>query len=107
MKTLGERIKQLRKKKEFTLEDLSQRVGYSKQYLSDLENGRRTGSEEALQTIGKILGDNSLPKRCPSLIAKSLRSTSPSRLKLVWFILSTTDTNIAKILSFLSGEKEE
>lgn len=53
--TLGERIKILRKNKNMTLRDLSQKVDISISFLSDIENDRSKPSLERLGDIAKAL----------------------------------------------------
>lgn len=50
------RIKEHRKRRGWTLDQLADVVGTSKGYLSDLERGNRTGGVEMLQAIAQALG---------------------------------------------------
>lgn len=52
---IGERIRNFRQKKKFTLRELSQATGLSISFLSDIENGRRLPSLENLSKIAKAL----------------------------------------------------
>lgn len=52
------RLKQLRKAKGLTLEQLAQLVGSSKSYMSDLERGTKQGSVEMLRKLSAVLGIN-------------------------------------------------
>lgn len=49
------RIREHRKKRGWTLDQLADEVGTSKGYLSDLETGKRTGGIEMLRTIARAL----------------------------------------------------
>lgn len=49
-------IRVLREWKDMTQLYLSSKTGLSQSYLSDLENGRRTGSAETLSVIARVLG---------------------------------------------------
>lgn len=51
--TLGQRLRFLRKKNQFTLKDLSQLADLSIPYLSDVERGAVNPSVETLQKIAK------------------------------------------------------
>ena len=53
---LGMRIAYLRRKKNVSQLELSVRSGVSKNYISDLENGRRNPTIEVLQKIANGLG---------------------------------------------------
>ncbi len=53
---LGMRIAYLRRKKNISQLELSVRSGIGKNYISDLENGRRNPTIEVLQKIANGLG---------------------------------------------------
>lgn len=50
------RIREHRKKRGWTLDQLADEVGTSKGYLSDLETGKRTGGVDMIRTIAQALG---------------------------------------------------
>lgn len=52
---LGERIRQLRQEKKLTLEKLAYESGFSKGYLSDIENGKKLPSIQFLQRLADEL----------------------------------------------------
>lgn len=49
------RIREHRKRRGLTLDELAELVGMSKGYLSDLETGKRTGGLEMLRLIAQAL----------------------------------------------------
>ncbi|WP_274648623.1 helix-turn-helix domain-containing protein [Paenibacillus humicola] len=54
---IGERIKVLRKKKNLSLTELSERAGVAKSYLSSIERGiQQNPSIQFLEKIGVVLG---------------------------------------------------
>lgn len=55
MDTVGDRIRKLRQDKRFTLDQLSERTGISKGFLSDAENGNRNVSSQNLLKIANEL----------------------------------------------------
>lgn len=55
MTTIGSRIKKLRKQQNLTLKELSEKVGISISFLSDIENGRSNPSLERLKQLAKAL----------------------------------------------------
>lgn len=55
MDTVGERIRKLRQDKRLTLDQLSERTGISKGFLSDAENGNRNVSSQNLLKIANEL----------------------------------------------------
>ena len=55
--TLGNKVRELRKKKGLTLEELANAIGSGKSYIWELENkGVKRPSAEKLNEIAKILG---------------------------------------------------
>jgi transcriptional regulator with XRE-family HTH domain len=56
MAGIGERIKKRRLELEWTQEQLAQKAGISKSFLSDLENGKRSVGAENLLDIARALG---------------------------------------------------
>lgn len=52
---VGSRIKKLRKQQSLTLRELSDKVGISISFLSDIENGRSNPSLERLKQLAKVL----------------------------------------------------
>src|SRR2546422_665447 len=52
----GERIKNRRLEMKLTQDELAQKVGISKGFLSDLENGKRGVGAGTLLDIGRVLG---------------------------------------------------
>lgn len=52
------RIREIRKEKKMTLEQLAGKVNISIAYLSDIENGNRPGSAATIERIAAELGVN-------------------------------------------------
>lgn len=57
-KIIGLNIKEKRKKKELTQEKLADMTGLSRNYISDIENGRYTPSVESISKIAHCLDLN-------------------------------------------------
>jgi transcriptional regulator with XRE-family HTH domain len=55
-KTLGERIRELRRKEDFSLREFAKKLGVSAAFLSDVELGRRYPSDNKLAKIAHALG---------------------------------------------------
>src|SRR5438552_1464703 len=55
MKTLGQRIRELRETKDFSLRELAKKLEVSAAFLSDIELGRRFPSNDVLIKMAKIL----------------------------------------------------
>jgi transcriptional regulator with XRE-family HTH domain len=56
MKTLGEYIRELREKHDFSVRELAKKLKVSAPFLSDIELGRRHPSEEVLERLAAALG---------------------------------------------------
>ena len=55
MKTLGERIRELRMERDFSLRELARDLEVSAAFLSDIELGRRYPSDDLLSSIARRL----------------------------------------------------
>jgi len=55
MKTLGERIRELREQQDISVRELAKRIGVSAPFLSDVELGRRHPSPEVLDRLASLL----------------------------------------------------
>ena len=56
MKTLGQRIRELREEGDLSLRELGKRLSVSAAFLSDIELGRRYPSDKVLTKMAQILG---------------------------------------------------
>jgi DNA-binding XRE family transcriptional regulator len=54
-KSLGKKIQKIRKGKELTQEELSEKVGISRAYMGYIEQGRYSASLEVIEKIAKVL----------------------------------------------------
>jgi transcriptional regulator with XRE-family HTH domain len=82
IKTLGQRIRELREQKDISLRELAKWLRVSAAFLSDVELGRRYPSEEVLQKLADYLGTtaedlHSYDTRPPVEDIKRLASTDP------------------------------
>ena len=81
MVTIGEKIRQLRKKFGWTLDDLAQKSRVSKAYLSQIENGEsERPSAEILFNISTALGTSILDLLGKQIEVDSRVSTIPDNL---------------------------
>jgi len=84
MKTLGERIRELREEKDLSLREFAKKLGgLSAAFLSDIELGRRHPSEKVLADMARVLGTTveDLRKhdtRAPVEDIKRLATTNPA-----------------------------
>jgi len=82
MKTLGQRIRELREEKDLSLRDLAKKIEKSAAFLSDIELGRRYPSDEVFSDIARVLGTSlkdlrSHDTRAPVEEIKRLASSNP------------------------------
>jgi ribosome-binding protein aMBF1 (putative translation factor) len=70
----GEILRDERRDQDRTLDDVARRVGMSKQYLSEMERGRKEPSSEMLRSVCEALG---LPLE--NLLARGVRRLSAPR----------------------------
>lgn len=83
MKTLGERIRELREERDLSVRELAKRIRVSAPFLSDVELGRRHPSEDVLKTIASLLGTTiedlrQYDARPPVQELKRLAATNPA-----------------------------
>ena len=55
MKTLGERIRELREEKDISLREMATQIGVSAAFMSDVELGRRYPSDKHVQAVARVL----------------------------------------------------
>ena len=55
MKTLGQKIREIREEKDLSLRELAKKVEVSAAFLSDVELGRRYPSDKVLASIARVL----------------------------------------------------
>ena len=55
MKTLGQRIRELREEKDLSLREFAKKLNCSAPFISDIELGRRFPSDDVLEAMAKIL----------------------------------------------------
>ena len=55
MKTLGERIRELREARELSLREFASKVKVTPGFMSDIELGRRHPSDEKLEAMARVL----------------------------------------------------
>jgi transcriptional regulator with XRE-family HTH domain len=82
MKTLGQKIRELREERDLSLRDLAKRLGVTAAFLSDIELGRRYPSDKVLSDMAKALGTSlenlrSHDTRAPVEDLKRLASSNP------------------------------
>ena len=82
MKTLGQKIRELRQEKDISLRELAKKLDVTAAFLSDIELGRRFPSEKVLSAMAMALGTTvedlrSYDTRPPLEDIKRLASSDP------------------------------
>lgn len=83
MKTLGDRIRELRNKKDLSLRELARKLEISAAFLSDIELARRYPAPDGLRTMARELGTTvedlkSYDNRPPVQELRKMASTDPA-----------------------------
>lgn len=83
MKTLGERIRELREHRDLSVRELAKKIGVSAPFLSDVELGRRHPSNDVLTKIASALGTtadelNKFDTRAPLQELKRMATSDPA-----------------------------
>lgn len=55
MKTLGQKIRELRQERDLSLRELATRIGVSSAFMSDVELGRRNPSDKHMEAVAHVL----------------------------------------------------
>ncbi len=83
MKTLGDRIRELREHQDLSVRELARRIGVSAPFMSDVELGRRHPSGDVLEKIASVLATkagelNKYDTRAPLQELKRLATNDPA-----------------------------
>ncbi len=112
--TLGEKIRQLREKKDMSLRELAKKVGISAAFLSDIELGRRYPSDKYLSAIARALDTplDELKQYDTRPTMRDLRRMTISEPQFGFAFRQLIDKKISpqELLSFIeeqSGEQEQ
>ena len=106
--TLGEKIRELRNKEDFSLRELAEKIGISAPFLSDIELGKRFPSEEVLAILAKTLGTKVMDlrefdQRPPTEEIRNRISRDPAFGILLRKIVDDVPTK--KLQNFLNSKK--
>lgn len=111
MKILGQRIRELREAKDFSLREFAKKLGgLSAAFLSDVELGRRHPSEAVLADMARILETTvedlkQYDNRPPVDELKRLSSMNPA-FGFAFRKLVDKDVNPEKLMKFLNGQPD-
>ncbi|MFF5993535.1 helix-turn-helix transcriptional regulator [Lysinibacillus sp. KU-BSD001] len=114
MESVGERIKQARKDKGYTLAALGEKVSLTHGYLSNIENGNRQPSPEVLKSLAETLNipySELLYDAGYKALAKDVRLSEAvddfsDEIDIKSYVLAAQAINHAKDLHTLLEQKE-
>jgi transcriptional regulator with XRE-family HTH domain len=108
MKTLGERIRELREEHDWSLRELAKKLKVSAPFLSDIELGRRHPSEDVLARFASILETtvDDLKKHDARPPMQELKRIAASNPAMGFALRKMVDTDVSpeKLLSFLERQ---
>lgn len=107
MKTLGERIRELRDEHDLSVRELAKKIKVSAPFLSDVELGRRHPSEQVLERLASALHTSvvNLRKhdaRAPVQELKRMAATNPA-MGFALRRMVSEGVNSDELLEFLEG----
>jgi transcriptional regulator with XRE-family HTH domain len=111
MKTLGQRIRQLREEKDLSLREFAKKLGgLSAAFLSDVELGRRHPSDAVLAAMARALGTTvedlkEYDSRPPVEELKRLSSTDPT-FGFAFRKLVDKDVSAQELMKFLEKQPD-
>lgn len=110
MKTLGERIRELREAKDLSLRELAERLDVSAAFLSDIELGRRHPSEKVLVKLAAQLGTTPDDLRTfdtrPPVEEMKRRAAASPQYGMALRKMVDKDVNPQKLLDWVNKQKE-
>jgi transcriptional regulator with XRE-family HTH domain len=105
MKTLGERIRELREQHDWSVRELAKKLKVSAPFLSDVELGRRHPSDEVLVRVASVLGTtvDDLKKHDARPPVQELKRMAASNPAMGFALRKMVDTNVSpeELLNFL------
>src|SRR5438876_1134227 len=109
MKTLGERIRELREQHDLSVRELAKKVKVSAPFLSDVELGRRHPSGDVLKTIASALGTtlDELKKHDARPPLRELKRIAASNPAMGFALRKVVDEDVSpeELLEFLKHQR--
>ena len=75
MKTLGEKIRELREERDLSLRELAKKLNLSAAFLSDIELGRRNPSDKVLSDLAKLISPKEMHAEATFNLRGGLKTT--------------------------------
>ena len=109
MKTLGERIRELREEHDLSVRELAKKLKVSAPFLSDVELGRRHPSEDVLERLASAFGTTKedLKKHDARAPVQELKRMAASNPAMGFALRKMVDegVNPDELLEFLKGHR--
>lgn len=110
MKTLAQRIRELREEKDLSLRELARKLGVTAPFLSDIELGRRNPSDKVLAKLAQALGTSAdelrqFDTRPPVDAMRRLTTADPS-YGLAFRMLIDKNVSSKDLMEFAEGKKK-
>ena len=110
MKTLGDRIRELREENDLTLRELAARIDVTASFISDIELGRRDPSDERIRQLAKILGTTveDLDEFSPRLPIREMRRSAREVPRYGYALREMVDRRVspAEILEYIDNKEQ-
>jgi transcriptional regulator with XRE-family HTH domain len=107
MKTLGERIRELREKLDWSGRELAKKLKVSAPFLSDIELGRRYPSDEVLERLASLLETTAddLKKHDARPPVQELKRIAANNPAMGFALRKVIDQGVSpeQLLTFLEG----
>lgn len=111
MKTLGERIRELREERDISVRELAKKIKVSAPFLSDVELGRRHPSDDVLKSIASHLGTTTdeLKKHDARPPVQELRRLAAADPAMGFALRKVVDEGVSadELLEFLKRHSEK
>lgn len=111
MKTLGERLRELREQQDISVRELARKLGVSPPFWSDVELGRRHPSDEVLGKAAKLLGTpfDELKKHDARPPVQELKRIAAANPAMGFALRQVVDEGVSPedLLEFLSSRKKK
>lgn len=111
MKTLGERLRELREQQDISVRELARKLGVSPPFWSDVELGRRHPSDEVLGKAAKLLGAtfDELKKHDARPPVQELKRIAAANPAMGFALRQVVDEGVSPedLLEFLSSRKKK
>jgi transcriptional regulator with XRE-family HTH domain len=107
MKTLGELIRELREKHDWSVRELAKKLKVSAPFLSDVELGRRHPSDDVLERLASFLGTTAenLKKHDARPPVQELKRIAASNPAMGFALRRVVDEDVSpeELLTFLNS----